>query len=64
MTNTVEEPKTPEELKMQALLERIAGLTADYENKIADLRVAFTVVSQERDELRARLEEPTETAAD
>lgn len=56
MTNTVEEPKTPEEMKMQALLERIAALTAEYENKVADLRVAYTIVSQEKEELRAQLE--------
>ena len=62
MTNTTEEPKTPEELKMQALLERVAGLTAEYENKIADLRVALTVISQERDDLRAQLEAPAENA--
>ena len=45
---------TPEGMKMQALLERVAQLTADYENKIADLRVALTIVSDERDQLVAQ----------
>lgn len=50
MTETRE---TPENMKVQALLERIASLTAEYENKIADLRVSYTVVSRELEELRA-----------
>lgn len=39
------------ELKTQALLERISNLTAEYENKVADLRVELTLVTQERDSL-------------
>lgn len=65
MTNTDnnrEEPQTPDELKMQALLERVAQLTADYENKVADLRVAYTVVTQERDALRAQLQSEADAA--
>jgi hypothetical protein len=35
------------ELKIQALLERVAELTTGYEAKIADLRVALTVQAQQ-----------------
>lgn len=45
------------DLKIQALLERVSNLTAEAENKVADLRVDLTMVSQERDELRQRVEE-------
>jgi len=48
---------TPDGMKMQALLERIAELTAEYENKIADLRVAYTVVSQQLEDANASLAE-------
>lgn len=48
---------TPESMKNQALLERIAALTADYENQVADLRVAYTIASQEKENLEARLQE-------
>lgn len=48
---------TPEGMKMQALLERIAELTAEYENKVADLRVAFTMVSKQLEEANASLAE-------
>lgn len=41
------------ELKSQALTQRVAELTAEYENKIADLRVALTIVSAELEELKA-----------
>lgn len=41
------------ELKIMALRERVAQLTAEYEDKVADLRVELTIVSQERDELLA-----------
>lgn len=46
-----------DELKTRALLERVANLTAEYEDKVADLRVELTVVSQERDSLKAELDE-------
>ena len=49
-------------LKETALLERIAELTRDYENKVADLRVVITETSQhlesvvnERNELQKQL---------
>lgn len=45
------------DLKIQALLEKVASLTQNYENQIADLRVDFTLVSQERDNLQSRVEE-------
>jgi len=48
---------TPDQMKAQSLLERVAALTADYENKVADLRVAYTVVSQQLEEANARLAE-------
>jgi len=43
------------ELKAQALLERISTLTAEYENKVADLRVELTIISNERDSLKEEL---------
>lgn len=39
------------ELKVQALLEKISNLTANYENQIADLRVELTIISEELREL-------------
>lgn len=39
-------------LKEVALLERVGELTCSYEDRIADLRVELTNVSNERDELR------------
>lgn len=41
------------ELKNQALLERVSGLTAEYENKVADLRVELTMLSQELEALKS-----------
>lgn len=35
------------ELKTQALLEKISSLTTNYENQIADLRVEVTMLSNE-----------------
>lgn len=40
------------DLKIQALLEKIASLTQNYENQVADLRVALTVSEQTVKELR------------
>lgn len=37
------------DLKILALRERVAQLTAEYEDKIADLRVELTVTAQELD---------------
>jgi uncharacterized protein YpuA (DUF1002 family) len=42
-------------LKQQALLERVASLTAEYENKVAELRVDFTVVSEQLREANDKL---------
>jgi hypothetical protein len=39
------------ELKEQALLERIGQLTVDYENKVADLRVALTQITDQKDQV-------------
>lgn len=58
---------TPEQMKMQALVERIAELTAEYENKIADLRVGFTMLSNQLEEARKQIaayEEPVNAEAD
>lgn len=52
------------DLKIQALTERVASLTADYENKVADLRVELTVVSHERDGLSNALQELSNKDAD
>lgn len=52
------------DLKIQALLEKIATLTQSYENQVADLRVAITVSEQSlkesQDEIK-RLTEPVNT---
>lgn len=44
------------ELKVQALLEKISNLTTNYENQIADMRVDYTLLSQDRDQLREQLD--------
>lgn len=44
------------ELKIQALLEKVSSLTANYENQVADLRVELTLVSKELAEKKAELE--------
>lgn len=44
------------DLKILALRERVAQLTAEYEDKIADLRVELTVTTQEFEELKKSLE--------
>jgi uncharacterized protein YeeX (DUF496 family) len=49
------------EMKVRGLLERISVLTANYENTVADLRVALTNVSNERDELLRTLTELKES---
>lgn len=50
--------------KNQALSERIAELTATYENQIAELRVALTEVSMEREELSKRVSSQEEGGND
>lgn len=45
------------ELKVQALLEKISTLTTQYENQVADLRVELTLTSQERDSLKFEVEQ-------
>lgn len=47
-------------LKVQALLERIAELTAKYEDKIADIRADFTLAVEELQNEIKRLGEENE----
>jgi predicted nucleic acid-binding Zn-ribbon protein len=51
-------------LKVMALRERVANITAEQEDKVADLRVELTLVSQERDSLREQLNAPASTEED
>lgn len=55
-TNGQGEPVTKDQLKIMALRERVANLTAEYEDKIADLRVELTVTAQENEYLKKELE--------
>lgn len=48
------------ELKVQALLEKISSLTTNYENQVAELRVDVTLLSQEKQELANELSEVRE----
>lgn len=43
------------DLKIQALLEKISSLTANYENQIADLRVDFTISERDKEVLQEEL---------
>lgn len=51
------------ELKVQALLEKVSRLTTSYENDNADLRVELTLVTSDRDRLQAELEQLKAVAA-
>lgn len=53
----MENQVTREDLKIQALLEKVGNLTATYENQIADFRVELTLVSQENEALKKKVEE-------
>lgn len=44
------------ELKIQALLEKVSSLTAQYENQVADLRVELTVSEVEKQQAQQELE--------
>lgn len=44
------------DLKVQALLERVSNLTAQYENQAADLRVEYTFLEQEYQKALTELE--------
>lgn len=46
----------PKDLKIAALLERIASLASQYEDQDADRRVEITILSQENQQLKAQLE--------
>lgn len=47
------------DLKLQAFLEKIGTLTANYENTIADLRVEMTLLSAKNESLQQQLDELT-----
>lgn len=44
------------DLKIQALLEKISELTANYENKIAELRIDLTLQNNELNDSRIAIE--------
>lgn len=54
MSDTQEFDK--KDLKILALRERVAQLTAEYEDKVADLRVELTVLNAEYDSLKESIE--------
>lgn len=56
--NTNEE----KDLKIQALTQRLAEIVAEYENKVADLRVAFTVLTSQAEQLQGELNEVSQEA--
>jgi len=43
-------------LFLQAFQERLAQIVVEYESKVAELRVEYTVLTNERDQLLAELE--------
>lgn len=45
------------ELKVQALLEKVSNLTTRYENEVADLRVELTILSKQLEEANKKLED-------
>lgn len=66
MTNTTQEnePLTRDQFKVLALRERVAQLTAEYEDKVADLRVELTFVSQELEQLKQAQGQPDAEASE
>jgi hypothetical protein len=52
------------ELKIQALLEKISNLTANYENQVADYRVEITFLTQRVEELEKQQEGDGETSVE
>lgn len=50
----------PLELKVEHYKQRVAELSVTYEDRIADLRVELTLVSQELEEYKSREAEETE----
>ena len=59
--DTLELDKAKLQLKVQALSERISEMTAQYEDKIADLRVELTLLNQ-RVQTQASSHPPQEQA--
>lgn len=58
--NNEEQEITREGLKIVALRERVAQLTAEYEDKIADLRVELTYNAAELQHLKDKYEPETD----
>lgn len=56
MSTDTNEPLTKEGLKVMSLREQVAKLAAQYEDQIADLRVELTIISQERDFYKEKVE--------
>ena len=54
---TPEQPKDRKELKIQALLEKIANTVAKYENELADNRVEYTILVEEYNRTLTALQE-------
>lgn len=52
------------ELKVQALLEKISNLTTNYENQVADLRVEVTMLTQELQRTQSELAALAERGTD
>jgi uncharacterized protein YeeX (DUF496 family) len=50
------------DLKIQALLERVSTLTAQYENQVSDLRVDVTLLSQELERLNKSAKQSKENS--
>lgn len=54
MTN--EGSRDRKDLKIQALLEKISSLTANYENQVAELRIDLTLMSDENSAAKATIQ--------
>ena len=53
-TNNEDRAVTREEFKIAALRERIAQIVAEYEDRIAELRIELTILSQENEQLKGQ----------
>lgn len=62
MENNLNSEVSRKDLKIQALLEKVSAMTAQYENQVADLRVELTLAEQEKNYLKERLFESSRDA--